>query len=250
MKVQNKVWIGLVINKKDVQTFLFLEEYLNCMATGEIPAENVVFRKSRVIVPHTKDSLLQCTLPLQKVTCSLKAAVDSFPQCSYVVFSDPVPFRAYFNKVYSQEQIMCIIHPETCLGAFLGIHLGALETLSISGCVRVGRSRGFRATFQYVGPFGKLGWTAVVSNRTQCDQLLFMDAMNCNEDLQFATDGMLREINKAFCAFSTVPTDKDIASGRWGCGAFGGDPYLKSLLQWISASLAGKPVGSLEGGEG
>ena len=27
-----------------------------------------------------------------------------------------------------------------------------------------------------------------------------------------------------------------IATGNWGCGAFGGDMELKSLLQWIAAS--------------
>ena len=27
-----------------------------------------------------------------------------------------------------------------------------------------------------------------------------------------------------------------IATGNWGCGAFGGDVELKSLLQWIAAS--------------
>eukprot|EP00249_Psilotum_nudum_P021507 c28133_g1_i2 orf=76-1968(+) len=32
-----------------------------------------------------------------------------------------------------------------------------------------------------------------------------------------------------------------IATGNWGCGAFGGDIELKSLLQWIAASQAGRP---------
>eukprot|EP00249_Psilotum_nudum_P021508 c28133_g2_i1 orf=224-2122(+) len=32
-----------------------------------------------------------------------------------------------------------------------------------------------------------------------------------------------------------------IATGNWGCGAFGGDFELKSLLQWIAASQAGRP---------
>lgn len=27
-----------------------------------------------------------------------------------------------------------------------------------------------------------------------------------------------------------------IATGNWGCGAFGGDPQLKAVLQWIAAS--------------
>ncbi|WAR27483.1 PARG1-like protein [Mya arenaria] len=34
---------------------------------------------------------------------------------------------------------------------------------------------------------------------------------------------------------------RPIATGNWGCGAFGGDPHLKSLLQWMAASYAGCP---------
>jgi hypothetical protein len=33
-----------------------------------------------------------------------------------------------------------------------------------------------------------------------------------------------------------------IATGNWGCGAFGGDVELKSMLQWIAASQVFKWV--------
>ncbi|VFR00207.1 unnamed protein product [Cuscuta campestris] len=32
-----------------------------------------------------------------------------------------------------------------------------------------------------------------------------------------------------------------IATGNWGCGAFGGDPELKAMIQWIAASQALRP---------
>ncbi|KAG0590950.1 hypothetical protein KC19_1G138600 [Ceratodon purpureus] len=32
-----------------------------------------------------------------------------------------------------------------------------------------------------------------------------------------------------------------IATGNWGCGAFGGNLELKSMLQWLAASQAGRP---------
>ena len=32
------------------------------------------------------------------------------------------------------------------------------------------------------------------------------------------------------------------ATGNWGCGVFGGDARLKSLLQWMAASRMGRPV--------
>lgn len=33
-----------------------------------------------------------------------------------------------------------------------------------------------------------------------------------------------------------------VASGNWGCGAFGGDPQLKSLLQLMGAAENGRDV--------
>lgn len=27
-----------------------------------------------------------------------------------------------------------------------------------------------------------------------------------------------------------------IATGNWGCGAFGGDPEVKAIVQWLAAS--------------
>jgi len=32
-----------------------------------------------------------------------------------------------------------------------------------------------------------------------------------------------------------------IATGNWGCGVFGGNLQLKSMLQWLAASQAGRP---------
>ena len=32
-----------------------------------------------------------------------------------------------------------------------------------------------------------------------------------------------------------------VATGNWGCGVFGGNLQLKSLLQWLAASQAGRP---------
>ncbi|XP_020105070.1 poly(ADP-ribose) glycohydrolase 1-like isoform X2 [Ananas comosus] len=32
-----------------------------------------------------------------------------------------------------------------------------------------------------------------------------------------------------------------IATGNWGCGAFGGDPEMKSMIQWLAASQALRP---------
>ena len=47
---------------------------------------------------------------------------------------------------------------------------------------------------------------------------------------------MIGESNKKS---SWCPCNEDkigIATGNWGCGAFGGDPELKTIIQWLAAS--------------
>jgi poly(ADP-ribose) glycohydrolase len=33
-----------------------------------------------------------------------------------------------------------------------------------------------------------------------------------------------------------------VCTGKWGCGAFKGDHYLKFLIQWIACTLADRPM--------
>ena len=82
-----------------------------------------------------------------------------------------------------------------------------------------------------------------MASDSQPAQVIAMDALCLDDrDVQFRKALMLREINKAFCGFSMAATDV-ISSGEWGCGVFHGNAYLKALLQWIAASLAGRDVG-------
>ena len=49
---------------------------------------------------------------------------------------------------------------------------------------------------------------------------------------------MMREMCKAWTGFSSV-TGLTVSTGHWGCGAFGGDPNIKCLVQVMAASMAG-----------
>lgn len=57
---------------------------------------------------------------------------------------------------------------------------------------------------------------------------------------QFQKDCVDREIHKAYVGFSPAKIlndDKDIVSGKWGCGVFKGDSQVKFVIQWLVCSL-------------
>ncbi|KAK7112436.1 hypothetical protein V1264_011894 [Littorina saxatilis] len=62
---------------------------------------------------------------------------------------------------------------------------------------------------------------------------------------QFKTNSVLRELNKAYCGFQSGEKEAEksaVCTGNWGCGAFGGDKQLKSLIQVMAASAARREV--------
>ena len=60
-----------------------------------------------------------------------------------------------------------------------------------------------------------------------------------------------RELVKSYCGFSCdeaiiregeSKAKLPVASGNWGCGMFGGNKEVKTVIQWISASLCGREL--------
>ena len=48
---------------------------------------------------------------------------------------------------------------------------------------------------------------------------------------------ILRDLNKAFIGFKSQSNNKrPVATDKWGCGAFRGDPEIKFLIQWMACS--------------
>ncbi|KAI0553163.1 hypothetical protein F4679DRAFT_498439 [Xylaria curta] len=73
--------------------------------------------------------------------------------------------------------------------------------------------------------------------------MLFMDALELdvesdeNSLLGLAPQNLTRDLNKAAIAFSST-SNKVVHSTLWGCGTFGGDPFVKVVLLWSAASVA------------
>ena len=95
------------------------------------------------------------------------------------------------------------------------------------------------------------------------DALHFRNKM-CTYASQFRAQAIRRELDKAYVAFQPRDTAGDggdgsgvcagvvapwIATGNWGCGAFGGDPILKAVIQIAAAAEAGRSLKYLTFGD-
>lgn len=76
-----------------------------------------------------------------------------------------------------------------------------------------------------------------------------IDALELGHDKerQYNLESIKRELLKATLGFQGDPFENRmlgkraaVATGKWGCVIFGGDNELKTLLQWIAASYAGR----------
>ncbi|KAK3554311.1 hypothetical protein QTP70_020172 [Hemibagrus guttatus] len=81
----------------------------------------------------------------------------------------------------------------------------------------------------------------------RCTEIVAVDALKYRHYMeQFHPEKFTRELNKAYCGFVRHGVDTQnlsaIATGNWGCGAFGGDTRLKALLQLMAAATAGRDV--------
>ena len=100
----------------------------------------------------------------------------------------------------------------------------------------------------------EIGWRDGMGRRMT--NLVAMDARRYAEEekeKQFNWPEVERELNKAFVAFGGQSRREvelpSVATGNWGCGAFGGVPELKLLIQWMAASEAGRDLAYFTFGE-
>ncbi|KAJ8339498.1 hypothetical protein SKAU_G00362840 [Synaphobranchus kaupii] len=142
-----------------------------------------------------------------------------------------------------QEEILFLMNPELIVARLFTEKLGATECLKIMG------------SQQYSEYSDSFAWAGPHEDKTERDewkrrhrQIVAIDALHFKYPKeQFNMQKVDRELNKAYCGFmgeKNTPPDyyPAVATGNWGCGAFGGDPRLKALIQMMAASVAKRDV--------
>ncbi len=131
------------------------------------------------------------------------------------------------------------------------------ESILIQGAEQFSTYSGYGGGFTYTGPYEDTNPIDAANRR--CVSIVAIDAIPVmfHGGFEYQKQDIVRELNKAYSGFSfPISSDEDVsaqdpanpatlvpvATGNWGCGAFGGDKELKALLQWMAASRVGRAV--------
>lgn len=150
-----------------------------------------------------------------------------------------------------QEEILFLIYPELLVCRLFNEKLADNQVLFITGFERFNKYSGYGSDFKFIGDYydeTKIEKT-VYGNR----RLSFMVAMDAKsykierKHEQYQQKNIIRELNKCYVAFAydnKIERDRKakISTGNWGCGAFNGDPELKSLIQLLVASYCKRDI--------
>jgi len=147
-----------------------------------------------------------------------------------------------------QEEIRFSICPELCLSMLFSPRMEPQEAIQIIGAEQFSHYTGYMFKLRFGGDF--VDESARWPDGTVQSAVLAMDALDLRGldtslSGQMSTESMLRELNKSAAAFAPVDAEglahfPIVATGNWGCGAFGGFAPLKALIQWASASQCGR----------
>ena len=138
-----------------------------------------------------------------------------------------------------QEEILFAIQPEAIASLLFMEKMENNDAIRIDNTIQYSNYEGYASNFLFKG-------NAIENNAKEIKRtkLIAIDAFPHSKIRDKKI--IARDIYKAFIGFKTVFYDekeeieeKSIATGNWGCGAFGGDYELKFLQQWIAASFAG-----------
>ena len=121
-----------------------------------------------------------------------------------------------FGTTGTQEELLLGTSLESTPVVLFNEVLLEKDAMLIQGAKKDALFKGYAFSVKYAGvPENNRDWVE--------RKILAMDAY-CyigDEKVQLQSQHMQRELNKAYCAFSMVPSSV-VDSGHWGCGAFGG----------------------------
>ncbi|XP_034754333.1 poly(ADP-ribose) glycohydrolase [Etheostoma cragini] len=144
-----------------------------------------------------------------------------------------------------QEEIRFLINTELIVSRLFTEALEHNECLIITGTEQYSKYTGYAESYKW--KTSHKDETARDEWQRRSTEIVAIDALKFRHFLeQFLPEKITRELNKAYCGFFRNKANSKhlsaVATGNWGCGAFGGDTRLKALIQLMAAAEAGRDM--------
>ncbi|XP_053697387.1 poly(ADP-ribose) glycohydrolase-like [Sabethes cyaneus] len=142
-----------------------------------------------------------------------------------------------------QEEIRFVINPELLVCRLFTEALKPQEALVMMGSEQFSEYSGYASSFCLAGDY-RDETPRDASGRREC-YIVAIDALHFVQGShQYREELLLRELNKAYVGyFHPLSTPAPgVATGNWGCGAFGGNANLKAVLQLMVCCVLNRPM--------
>ncbi|XP_004583590.2 poly(ADP-ribose) glycohydrolase isoform X1 [Ochotona princeps] len=212
----------------------------------------VTEKKPTGLVTFTRQSLEdfpdweRCEKPLTRLHVTHEGTIEGNGQGMLQVdFANRFVGGGVTSAGLVQEEIRFLINPELIVSRLFTEVLDHNECLIITGTEQYSEYTGYAETYR---------WARSHEDGSERDdwqrhytEIVAIDALHFRRYLdQFVPEKMRRELNKAYCGFLRPGVASEnlaaVATGNWGCGAFGGDARLKALIQILAAAAAERDV--------
>ncbi len=223
--------------------------YFNAMMQYEqtdksVLSQEILFKRL-VLNSNRSETDQKFWVNLEEELCEVEVLkeglIEDFDKPSIIIdFANKYLGGFLLKGTFTQEDILFGIYPE-CIPSYLFTeYMIDNEAFLIQGIERFCKYEGYETTFKFKEKYND---NNIVSSNLRDSSIVAIDALNFYEQKveEFSMKALLREINKAYIGFNADGFDgntKFISTGKWGCGAFGGNVQLKFLIQWIACSHA------------
>ena len=139
-----------------------------------------------------------------------------------------------------QEEILFAVEPEAVVSMFFMEKMEDNDAIRIDNLIQYSKYSGYARSFKYEE-------SAINDKEFIIHNIIAIDAVKVLSSGGVDKESVIRDLMKAYVGFNLINFDdndvskleKTIATGNWGCGAFGGDYELKFIQQLLAATYAG-----------
>lgn len=241
--------LGYLLEQEDEKMLCLLSYFAQVTEVGRVDLEEMVSFGRRTVRPLAESFWSELDKPLSPVHIKVDVGgIEDSEGNLQADFANRFLGGAVLHSSRVQEEIRFSICPECIVGMLFCESMLANEALFIIGTRQFSRYAGYGGSFKFIGPDLRER-SAICDSLRRCGpHIVAFDALAHPGMEQYSNKLILRELLKVHAACLGDPSESDgpqqvgFATGNWGCGAHGGDPQLKALIQWLAASSAGREL--------